>query len=206
MQLPPLTGGREMACSEFSCWVRMAAICLASAVAMACAGNPAPVEPEPPSPPPETNQAATTPPAAPPPPTAPPPAPPIIEEEGEISTRSLEELNREAPLQPIFFDYDSSDLTSQGQTILQANAEILSEYSTWVITIEGHCDQRGSPEYNLGLGERRALVTEEYLIALGLDSIRVNTVSYGKEFPFDPDDTEDAHARNRRAHFVITGR
>ena len=192
--------------SEVSWWVKINVVGVASAVAMGCVGNPAPVEPELPPPPPEVNQAASTPTAAPPPPSAPPPPPPIIEEEGQIAIRSLQELNRESPLQPVFFDYDSSDLTSRGQTILQANADILSKYSTWVITIEGHCDQRGSPEYNLGLGERRALVTEEYLIALGVDSDRVNTVSYGKEFPFDPDDTDEAHARNRRAHFVITGR
>ena len=192
--------------SEVSRWVKINVVGVASAVAMGCAGNPAPVEPELPPPPPEVNQAASTPTAAPPPPSAPPPSPPIIEEEGQIAIRSLQELNRESPLQPVFFDYDSSDLTSRGQTILQANADILSKYSTWVITIEGHCDQRGSPEYNLGLGERRALVTEEYLIALGVNSDRVNTVSYGKEFPFDPDDTDEAHARNRRAHFVITGR
>ena len=192
--------------SEVSWWVKINVVGVASAVAMGCVGNPAPGEPERPPPPPEVNQAASTPTPAPPPPSAPPPPPPIIEAEGQIAIRSLQELNRESPLQPVFFDYDSSDLTSRGQTILQANADILSEYSTWVITIEGHCDQRGSPEYNLGLGERRALVTEEYLIALGVDSDRVNTVSYGKEFPFDPDDTDEAHARNRRAHFVITGR
>ena len=193
--------------SEVKRWVKIEVVCIASMFAMACAGNPAPVDPEPPPPPPAESQTSSAPPpAAPPRPSAPPPSPPIIEEEGEIATRSLEELNRESPLQPVFFDYDSSELTSRGQTILQANAELLSEYSTWAITIEGHCDQRGSPEYNLGLGERRALVAEEYLISLGIDSARVNTVSYGKEFPFDPDDTDEAHARNRRAHFVITGR
>jgi len=192
--------------SEVSCRMRIQIVCLASAVAIGCAGNPAPVEPELPPPPPEGNQAVSTSPPAPPPPPVPPPSPPIIEEENPIATRSLQELNRESPLEPVFFDYDSSDLSPRGQIIIQANADILSEYSTWVITIEGHCDQRGSPEYNLGLGERRALVTEEYLIALGIDSARVNTVSYGKEFPFDPEDTEEAHSRNRRAHFVITGR
>ena len=192
--------------SEISCWVKINVVGVASAVAMGCAGNPAPVEPELPPPPPEVNQAASTPTAAPPPPSAPPPSPPIIEEEGQIAIRSLQELNRESPLQPVFFDYDSSDLTSRGQTILQANADILSKYSTWVITIEGHCDQRGSPEYNLGLGERRALVTEEYLIALGVNSDRVNTVSYGKEFPFDPGSDASAWAVNRRAHFVITSK
>jgi len=192
--------------SEASRWVKIVVVCIVFGLTMACAGNPPPVEPEPPQPPPEENQTSSPLVPPPPPPSPPPPSAPIIEEEGQITTRSLEELNRESPLEPVFFDYDSSELTPRGQTILQVNADLLSEYSTWVVTIEGHCDQRGSPEYNLGLGERRALVAEEYLIALGVDSARINTVSYGKEFPFAPDDTEEAHARNRRAHFVITGR
>ncbi len=192
--------------SEASRWVKIVVVWIVFGLTMACAGNPPPVEPEPPQPPPEENQTSSPSVPPPPPPSPPPPSAPIIEEEGQITTRSLEELNRESPLEPVFFDYDSSELTPRGQTILQVNADLLSEYSTWVVTIEGHCDQRGSPEYNLGLGERRALVAEEYLIALGVDSARINTVSYGKEFPFAPDDTEEAHARNRRAHFVITGR
>ena len=73
-----------------------------------------------------------------------------------------------------------------------------------MITIEGHCDERGTPEYNLGLGERRALIAREYLIQLGIDSSRIRTVSYGKEFPFDPGTSDESMARNRRAHFVIT--
>ena len=80
----------------------------------------------------------------------------------------------------------------------------MKRYPTWVITIEGHCDERGTPEYNLGLGERRAMVTREYLVELGLDLGRIRTVSYGKEFPFDPGSNEQAYSRNRRAHFVIT--
>ena len=83
---------------------------------------------------------------------------------------------------------------------------MLRRYSTWVITIEGHCDERGTPEYNLGLGERRALITREQLVELGIEVDRIRTVSYGKEFPFDPGNTEEAFARNRRAHFVITER
>jgi peptidoglycan-associated lipoprotein len=75
-----------------------------------------------------------------------------------------------------------------------------------VITIEGHCDERGTPEYNLGLGERRGLVARDYLLTLGLQNDRLRTVSYGKEFPFDPGSNEEAWSRNRRAHFVITER
>ena len=106
----------------------------------------------------------------------------------------------------MFFEYDTSELSPRGQSVLQVNADFLRRYPTWAITIEGHCDERGSPEYNLGLGERRALITQEYLVELGLGTDRISTVSYGKEFPFDPGHTPDAWARNRRAHFVITDR
>ena len=75
---------------------------------------------------------------------------------------------------------------------------------SWVITIEGHCDERGTAEYNLGLGERRAFTARSYLLELGIAAQRVRTVSYGKEFPFDPAHNERAWAQNRRAHFVIT--
>ena len=136
-----------------------------------------------------------------------PPSPaPTIPEEDQFSSRNLTELNRESPLQPVFFEYDSSELNIAGQNILRENATVLNRYPTWIITIEGHCDDRGSPEYNLALGERRALAARDYLIQIGLSSERVNTVSYGKEFPFDPGDTQAAWARNRRAHFVITDR
>jgi peptidoglycan-associated lipoprotein len=73
-----------------------------------------------------------------------------------------------------------------------------------VITIEGHCDERGSTEYNLALGERRAMAVRNYLISLGIAADRMRVVSYGEEFPFDPGRTEEAYAKNRRAHFVIT--
>ena len=90
--------------------------------------------------------------------------------------------------------------------MLEANAEVLQRYPSWVITIEGHCDERGTAEYNLGLGERRALAAQQYLVGFGVDAERVRTVSYGKEFPFDPGHDEDAWAANRRAHFVITAK
>ena len=181
---------------------RVLGVALSGLVAAACVRNPPPVEPDAPPPPPPAAQTTRTP----PPPPAPPPTPPPISEEDEFASRSLEDLNRESPLQPVFFEYDRAELSSQGRSILQTNAEILRRYPTWVITIEGHCDERGSPEYNLGLGERRALMAQEYLVGLGLDADRINTVSYGKEFPFDPGQTPEAWARNRRAHFVITDR
>jgi len=182
---------------------RFLGVAVVGILAAACVSDPPTVEPEAPPPPPPVNQTTRTP--APAPPRA-SPTPSPINEEDEFQSRSLEDLNRESPLQPVFFDYDRSELSPHGQSVLQANAEILRRYPTWLITIEGHCDERGSPEYNLGLGERRALMAQEYLVGLGMSADRINTISYGKEFPFDPGSTPEALARNRRAHFVITDR
>jgi peptidoglycan-associated lipoprotein len=162
------------------------------------------VTPDAPPPPPSTDRA--DPPPPPPAPTPPPPAPPVIGDDDPFSSRSLEELNRESPLEPAFFQYDSSELDLEGRSVLESNAEVLRRYPTWVITVEGHCDERGTPEYNLALGERRALVARDYLVELGLSADRVRTVSYGKEVPFDPAGNEAAWSANRRAHLVITGR
>ena len=86
------------------------------------------------------------------------------------------------------------------------NAELLKRYPSWVVTIEGHCDERGTAEYNLALGERRALAARNYLVTLGIPATGLRTVSYGKEFPFDPGRSEEAYAKNRRAHFVLTAK
>jgi peptidoglycan-associated lipoprotein len=83
---------------------------------------------------------------------------------------------------------------------------VLKKYPTWMITIEGHADERGTPEYNLALGERRANAVKNYLVSLGVSPDRVRTISYGKEFPFDPGHDESAWAKNRRGHFVITAK
>ncbi len=154
-----------------------------------------------------TSTANTNPPPAPPEPVAEPtvvPPMPVIEE--NIGSKSLDDLNRDSPLKPVFFDLDSAELNSSNQSTLQENATVLKQFGTWQITVEGHCDERGSAEYNLALGERRALVARDYLISLGIPATRVRTVSYGKEFPFDPGRDEGAYAKNRRAHFVITSR
>ena len=183
--------------------VRFLGVALTGVVAIACVRTPPPqVAPDAPAPPPAAETTRVPPPA--PEPAPPPPPPPPIAGEDEFASRSLEELNRESPLEPIFFQYDSSELDIAGRSILETNAEVLRRYPTWVITIEGHCDERGTPEYNLGLGERRALVTREHLVEMGIQVDRIRTVSYGKEFPFDPGNNEQAFAKNRRAHFVIT--
>ena len=123
-----------------------------------------------------------------------------------ITNRSLDDLNRDSPFKPVFFPLDSAELDDSGRAIATANAGMLKKYPTWVITIEGHCDERGTAEYNLALGERRAVAVKTYLSSLGVSPDRIRTVSYGKEFPFDPGHNEDAWAKNRRAHFVITSK
>jgi peptidoglycan-associated lipoprotein len=169
------------------------------------------------------NQPTATPQPAPtvaPPPTVPqpPPAPPRAAQpvedlqpapalaEDSVGNRSLDELNRDSPLRPAFFGLDSADLDDAGRSVVSANVEVMKKYPQWVITIEGHCDERGTAEYNLALGERRAAAVKTYMVSLGIAPDRLRTVSYGKEFPFDQAHTEEAWSRNRRAHFVITAK
>ena len=148
----------------------------------------------------------TTPPSPPEPVVEPTVVPPMPITEDVVGAKSLDDLNRESPLKAVLFDVDSAELNSSGQTILQENAGVLKRFAAWQITVEGHCDERGSGEYNLALGERRALAARDYLVSLGIPATRVRTVSYGKEFPFDPARNDEAYAKNRRAHFVITSK
>jgi peptidoglycan-associated lipoprotein len=175
----------------------------------ACARRQSPVAR--PVPPPAT----ATPPAvtgAPPPPRAterleePLPVPPEPFAEDAIGSRSLDELNRDSPLKPVFFGLDSAELDDQSRAVVAANAELLKKFPAWSVTIEGHTDERGTAEYNLALGERRAVAVRMYLLSLGIPPDRIRTVSYGKEFPFDAGHDETAWAKNRRAHFVITAK
>jgi peptidoglycan-associated lipoprotein len=180
-------------------------VLLAVAVA-ACNKNKPPVA-RPMPPPAATGADATT--AAPPPPPKPVMEPTIVPPmpaEDAIGSKSLDDLNRDSPLRPLLFPLDSSDVSPEGQQVLQANAAVLKKYPTMQITIEGHCDERGTAEYNLALGERRALAAKNYLVSLGIPADKVKTVSYGKEFPFDPGHDEKAWSNNRRAHFVITAK
>jgi peptidoglycan-associated lipoprotein len=171
----------------------------------ACKKAPPPVvRPQPPLP-----GGITTPPKPPPPPdpiTEPMPVPPEPLKDDGLTSKSLDDLNRDSPLKPVFYDLDSSDVNAAGQQILQANAAVMKRFPTWQITIEGHCDERGTAEYNLALGERRALAAKTYLVSLGIPADKVRTVSYGKEFPFDAGHDDSAWAKNRRAHFVITAK
>ena len=150
--------------------------------------------------------AAARPPAPPQPVAEPAIVPPEPVRDDAIRSASLDDLNRNSPLKPAFYDYDSSELNAVAQAVLNENAAVLKKYPSWIITIEGHCDERGTPEYNLALGERRAVTARTYLLSLGISADRLRSVSYGKEFPFDPGHEDAAFAKNRRAHFVVTAK
>jgi peptidoglycan-associated lipoprotein len=170
----------------------------------ACAKKKPPVARPLPPPPTQADPTATpTPPEPVPEPGGVPPEPRI---EDPLKVSDIDKINQNSPFQAVFFAYDSSEIDGVGQQILNANAGILKKYPEWVITIEGHADERGTAEYNLALGNRRASAARTYLISLGIPADRLRTVSYGKEFPFDPTHTEAAWSKNRRAHFVLTSK
>jgi peptidoglycan-associated lipoprotein len=137
--------------------------------------------------------------------TTPIPREPTITDD-PLTSGDLDAINKNSPFQPVFYPLDSFEVDSLGQQALNTNAGILKKYPAWIITIEGHCDERGTPEYNLALGEKRALAAKTYLVSLGVPADRLRTVSYGKEFPFDPGHDESAWSKNRRAHFVVTSK
>lgn len=178
---------------------------LMSVVVGACSKKTPPVARPMPPPAATTNNPPPMPPPPPSPVSEPVPVPPMPTED-TIGSKSLDDLNRDSPLNPLFFELDSSDVSTEGQQVLQANAAVMKKYPTWQVTIEGHCDERGTAEYNLALGERRALAARTYLVSLGIPADKVKTVSYGKEFPFEPGHDDNAWHKNRRAHFVITAK
>ena len=189
--------------------VRRIAVILTAAslaAAVACHKKAPPVAR--PMPPPAATSAAVPerPPAPPEPVREPTSVPPEPVRDDAIASASLDDLNRNSPLKPVFFELDSSDVSPDGQKALDENAALLKRYDSWAVTIEGHCDERGTAEYNLALGERRAVAARAYLVAQGISADRLRIVSYGKEFPFDTGHDESAFAKNRRAHFVITAK
>jgi peptidoglycan-associated lipoprotein len=166
--------------------------------------------PPPPAPAPPPPPAVPAAPPAPPPPPAPAPAPPstprALTEEEVFSRKSVDQLNSERPLTDAYFDYDKSDLREDGRASLQKDAEYLKKWSSVVVSVEGHCDSRGSSEYNLALGSRRATAVKDYLVSLGVAANRITVVSKGKEQPFCGDESESCWQQNRRGHFIITAK
>jgi len=128
----------------------------------------------------------------------------------EALPADIEELNRVVQqrgfLQDAFFGYDEAALSSDAQTALSTSASWLKQNPGYNVLIEGHCDERGTEQYNLALGDHRANIARDYLVTLGVDGSRIRTVSYGEERPFDPGHDESAWVKNRRAHIVLVGR
>ena len=172
----------------------------------ACAKKQPPVARPIPPPPSDVDPGASRPPTPPEPVAEPGAIPPEPIGADPLAVSDLDQINQNSPFQPVFFAYDSAEINAPGQQVLAANAQVLKKYADWVITIEGHADERGTAEYNLALGERRAVAARAYLMSLGIPGDRLKTVSYGKEFPFDPGHNEEAWSKNRRAHFVVTSR
>jgi peptidoglycan-associated lipoprotein len=129
-----------------------------------------------------------------------------VSDPDNIFGRTIDEINADSPLRDVPFDFDSAELIPAARPILDRTAEWLRSYPTVSLLVEGHCDERGTVEYNLALGERRATAVYNYLLSLGVASNRLKTISYGKEFPLDPGHTEEAWARNRRGHFEVTSK
>jgi peptidoglycan-associated lipoprotein len=154
------------------------------ALVISCGGKKPIAEETPPPPPPVVTQQDTTPPPPPPPP--PPPA-----------TLKVEQLLT------VYFDFDKFNLRSDARASLDKDVALLKEFPDAIIKLEGHCDERGTVEYNIALGEKRADAVATYLVNNGIAANRISTISYGKERPVDPNHTEDAWAKNRRVEFKI---
>jgi len=159
-------------------------LCLVLALAPGCSSRKK-VTPEANVPPPETESTAPAPPER---EEAPPP----------VETNTSERL----ALEDAFFDFDDYSLRQDAKSALEKDGKFLEKNSSSKVVIEGHCDERGSVEYNLALGEKRARAAKDYLVSYGIPTNRLTTISYGKERPFDTGHDEDAWSKNRRAHVV----
>ncbi|HXW07987.1 MAG TPA: peptidoglycan-associated lipoprotein Pal [Vicinamibacterales bacterium] len=157
--------------------------------------------PAPPPPPPATKPE----PPPPPPPPPPKPEPPPPTEDEIYAKMALEEIAKKF-LTDVFFAYDSSELSAEARATLQKNLEFLKKRGSSTVLIEGHADSRGTNEYNLALGERRADVVRDYLVSLGIATDRISIVSKGEEQPFCREETESCWQQNRRGHFIVTAR
>ncbi len=170
----------------------------ALAFVVACSPKPKPAPPTAPTPV-STPTVVTVEPVATP---APMPTPKV--DVDSIAGLSMDKLS--GMLKPAFFDYDKADIRGDARDALSGNATWLKKYSSVQFTIEGHTDERGTAQYNLALGDRRANAAKDYLVSLGVDASRIKTVSYGKERPFATGHDEDSWQKNRRAHFVVTAK
>lgn len=128
------------------------------------------------------------------------PSTPRTTTEGPMTTDLVDEVSRQ--MQPVFYDYNRYDIREDQIPALQNNAKVLKQNATVSVLIEGHCDERGTEEYNLALGERRAGAAKDFLVSLGIPDTRLSTISYGESRPFAQGHDEQSWSQNRRAQFV----
>jgi peptidoglycan-associated lipoprotein len=129
-----------------------------------------------------------------------------VDEYSRLLAMSAEEIEKSGLLKEVYFDFDRSEIRESERGALSQNAEALKKFDFLTVTVEGHCDERGTVDYNLALGERRARAAYDYLVSLGVPAARLKTVSYGKEVPVCTQSNEECWQRNRRAHFTVTGK
>jgi peptidoglycan-associated lipoprotein len=187
--------------------VSLIALVLVAVVTLeACKRPVPPPPPPPPAPPPVVQQAPPPPPTPQPAPQPPPPAPRAPTEEELFSKKTLEQLNSEMPLGDVEFDYDMATIRDDQRGILQKNVDWMRRWTSTRVTIEGHADARGTNQYNLALGDRRANAIKDYMVGLGIAADRLVVISRGEESPQCTDESEACFARNRRGHPVITAK
>ena len=121
----------------------------------------------------------------------------------ETDLAALQKAIDDGVIKPVFFAYDSADLSAEARATLEQDSRLFRQYPDATIIVEGHCDERGTEEYNLALGDRRAQAAKDYLVQLGIPASRLQTISYGEERPFATGSNEAAWAQNRRAHFRV---
>lgn len=182
--------------------LRPAAVAALVLFAAACSKQPKPeTTPQPtPTPVPVTVKPAPTPVPVPPK----PPETPKVVEQVTMTDRTLAEIS--GYLKPAFFDYDAAEIRPDAREALGADAEFLRRWPTVKVTLEGYCDDRGTRQYNMALGQRRASAARDFLVSLGIDSRRIQILSYGKERPFCTNRTDECWQKNRRANFMVTAK
>jgi len=185
-----------------------AAFVLIAALSVSACGKKKPAAAAPTPPPPAAEAPRTTPTPPPPPPAAPREAPqPRVPTEEEIfAGKTPADLNNEKVLGDALFDLDSQSIRDDAKPVLQKNADWMKKWTSTKVMVEGHGDSRGTSEYNLALGERRAAAVRDYMVNLGIATDRIQIVSKGKEAPACTEETEPCWQQNRRGHFVITAK
>ena len=188
--------------------VRVSAVVILSLAMTVAACGKKKVETPPPATPTQPAPAEPTRPTPPPPPPAAPvdKAPAPLSEDEIFAKMTLDELNKQAPLDDVYFHYDSIELRDEARASLQKSMQWLQRRPSTKFMIEGHADSRGTNEYNFALADRRAAAVRDYLISLGLAAERVTTVSKGEEQPFCAEETEACWQQNRRGHFIFTAK